>query len=112
LSRTLATTELAVASQHTVSHFLFHGGIFDKNSMTVVPPNADKTEKRHCDTTEVIEAESQAALKILAERDFQDAIKKAKALGTVHTRCRVQIQYLTYAARKSHFLSYSLRMNK
>jgi hypothetical protein len=39
----------------------------------------------HFDTTEVIEAESQAVLNTLTEHDFQDAIKKmAEVLGLVH----------------------------
>jgi hypothetical protein len=39
----------------------------------------------HFDTTEVIKAESEAALNTLTEHDFQDAFKKmAEALGTVH----------------------------
>jgi hypothetical protein len=38
--QTLATKELAVASQHTVARFLFHQGISDQNNMTVItnPP--------------------------------------------------------------------------
>jgi predicted helicase len=40
----------------------------------------------HFDTTEVIEAESQAVLNILTQHDFQEAFKKmAEALGMVHT---------------------------
>jgi hypothetical protein len=35
-----------------------------------------KLKGRHFDTTEVIEAEFQAVLNALAERDFQDAFKK------------------------------------
>jgi hypothetical protein len=63
--------ELAIASrQHTVSHFLFHQGIFTNNNMTLVPNSS------YFDTIEVIEAESQAALNILTEDDFQDAFKK------------------------------------
>jgi hypothetical protein len=34
----------------------------------------------------VIEAESQVVLNILTEHDYQDALKMAEALGTVHTR--------------------------
>jgi hypothetical protein len=49
----------------------------------------DETEKkkRHFDTIEVMEAESQAALITPTEHNFLDALKKmAEALGTVHTR--------------------------
>jgi hypothetical protein len=35
-----------------------------------------KLKGRHFDTTEVMEAESQAVLNILTEHDFQDAFKK------------------------------------
>jgi hypothetical protein len=35
-----------------------------------------KLKGRHFNTTEVIEAESQAVLNILTEHDFQDAFKK------------------------------------
>jgi hypothetical protein len=37
-----------------------------------------KLKRRHFDTTDVIEAESQAVLNILTERDFQDSIKMAE----------------------------------
>jgi hypothetical protein len=47
-----------------------------------------KLNGRHFDITEAIEAESQAALNILTEHDFQDALKTGKALETVHTRGR------------------------
>jgi hypothetical protein len=42
----------------------------------------------HFDTTEEIEAESQAVLNILTEHDFQNELKMAEALGTVHTSGR------------------------
>jgi hypothetical protein len=40
-----------------------------------------KLKGRHFDTTEVIEAESQAVLNTLAEHDFQDAFKKGRSTG-------------------------------
>jgi hypothetical protein len=39
-----------------------------------------KLKGRHFDTTEVIEAESQAVLNTLTEHDFQDAFKKWQKL--------------------------------
>jgi hypothetical protein len=45
-----------------------------------------KLKGRHFDTIEVTEAESQAALNILTEHEFQGAFKMAEALGIVHTR--------------------------
>jgi hypothetical protein len=42
--------------------------------------------RRHFDTTEVIETESQAVLNTLTEHDLQEALKISEALGTVHTR--------------------------
>jgi hypothetical protein len=67
--------ELAVASwQYTHSHFLFHKGTFDKNNMAIVPqppyfslflPIKLKLKGCNFDTTEVIEAESQAVLNTL-----------------------------------------------
>jgi hypothetical protein len=51
-------------------------------------PIEDKLKGCCFDTTEVIEAESQAALNTHTEHNLQDAFKKmAEALGTVHT-CR------------------------
>jgi hypothetical protein len=40
-----------------------------------------KLKGRHFDTTEVIEAESQAALNTLTEHDFQDAFKNGRSAG-------------------------------
>jgi hypothetical protein len=97
--QTFASKEVAVASkQCTISHFLFHQGIFyKKKNMTVVhhPPYFSlfpqfkiKLAGLHFDTTGVIEAESQVVLNTLTEHNFQDAFKKmAQALGTVHM-CR------------------------
>jgi hypothetical protein len=53
-----------------------------KNNITAVPhfflfPQLKiKLKGRHFDTTEVIEAESQAVLNTLTENDFEDAFKK------------------------------------
>jgi hypothetical protein len=47
-----------------------------------------KLKGRHFDTTEMMEAESQAVLNTLTEHDFQDAVKMAEALGTVHMHGR------------------------
>jgi hypothetical protein len=82
----LATKELAVAPRRsTVSRFLFHQGIVHKSNTTLVlhPPYFSlfhrlkiQLKGRHFDTTEVIEAESQAVLNTHTEHDFQDAFKK------------------------------------
>jgi hypothetical protein len=40
-----------------------------------------KLKGRHFDTTEVIEAESQAVLNTLTEHDFQDAFKNCRNAG-------------------------------
>jgi hypothetical protein len=79
----LATEELAVESwKRTVSLFLFHQENFTANNMIVVPnppyfslfPRLNKKLKvRRFDTTEVIEAKSQAVLNTLTEHDFQGA---------------------------------------
>jgi hypothetical protein len=83
----LATKELAVASQHTVLHFLFHQGIFlPKTTRLLFPTHPTflfsqfkiELKGRHFDTTEVIEADSQAMLNTHTEHDFQDAFKKSQ----------------------------------
>jgi hypothetical protein len=43
---------------------------------SLFPGLRTKLKGRHFDTTEVIEAESQAVLNTLTEHDFQDAFKK------------------------------------
>jgi hypothetical protein len=45
-----------------------------------------KLKGRHFGTIETIEAESQAVLNSLTEHGFGMHLKKAEALGTVHTR--------------------------
>jgi hypothetical protein len=82
--------KLVVASwQHTVSHFLFHRGIFYQNQHDCHPPptllawlgpcnfslfHQLKIKLRGChfDTVEVTEAESQAVLNTLTVHNFQD----------------------------------------
>jgi hypothetical protein len=41
----------------------------------------NKSEGHHFDTTEVMEAESQAVLNSLTEHDFQDALKDDRSAG-------------------------------
>jgi hypothetical protein len=81
----LVAKELGVASrQRTFSHFFFNKEILDQKEHdlsspthpTPVSPIEDKTESCHFDTTEMMEAESQAVLKALTEHNFQDAFKK------------------------------------
>jgi hypothetical protein len=79
----LATKELAVR------RFLFHQGIFYESNITLVPTHPTflfprfkiKLKGHHFDTTNVIEAESQAVLNILREDDFQDAFKNGSSSG-------------------------------
>jgi hypothetical protein len=61
----LATKELAVASRQRTVFFLFLRVKIKLNG-------------RHFDTIEVIEAESQAVLNALTERDFEDAFKNKR----------------------------------
>jgi hypothetical protein len=74
------TKELAVASrQGSVSHFLFHQRIFDKNNPPYFPLFSrlkPKLKGRHSGTIEVMEADSQAVLNTLTEHDFLNAFKK------------------------------------
>jgi hypothetical protein len=55
----------------TISHFLFHQGIFDQQHHDCHP-----LPSRHFDTTEGIKAESLAVLNTLTGQNFQDAFKK------------------------------------
>jgi hypothetical protein len=70
---------LFITTTHRLS-LLFHKGIFyKKKSTTVVPhgPYFSVSPIEHkIDTVVMIEAESQAVLNTLTERDFQDAFKK------------------------------------
>jgi hypothetical protein len=77
--------ELDVASwQCTVSHFFFSPWNFlPKTTVVLHPPYFSlfpwlkiKLKGSHFDTTESIEAESQAVLNTLTEHDFQDAFRK------------------------------------
>jgi hypothetical protein len=88
LRQELWRQKLAVAlRQRTVSHFLFHQGIFSqkKENMTVVshlpyfslcPQLNMKLYGRHSDTAEVIKAEVHAVLNTLTEHDYQDTFNK------------------------------------
>jgi hypothetical protein len=76
----LATKELHVALRHrTVSHFLFHQGIFDHRQhdchphppyFSLFPRLKIKLKGRHFDAVEVNEAESQSMLNTLTEQGF------------------------------------------
>jgi hypothetical protein len=83
----LATKELAVASlQRVVLRFLFYQGIRDQKQydcrFLCFPRLKIKLKGHHFDTTEVMEAESQAVLNTLTENNFRDVLEKiSEALG-------------------------------
>jgi hypothetical protein len=79
----------------TTSHFFLTGehDCHPPASLFLLFPRLKiKLKDRHFDTTEVIEAESQAALNALTEHDLQDAFETAEALGTAHTHSRGLLQ--------------------
>jgi hypothetical protein len=92
----LTTKEQAVATrQRTVSHFHFTIAFLTKTNMTVVPthhtflfPRLEIKQKgRHFETTEVIEAESQAVLNSLTQNTTSRMhLKMAHALVMVANR--------------------------
>jgi hypothetical protein len=51
--------------------------------LSLFPRSKTKLKGRHFDTTEVVEAESQAVLNSLTEHGFQAAFKMAEEQGTV-----------------------------
>jgi hypothetical protein len=69
---------------HSQASFFTREFLTKKNVSVVPPPTLlffvslieNKSEGRHFDTIEVIEAESEAVLNTLIEQDFQDAFKK------------------------------------
>jgi hypothetical protein len=84
----LAAKGLAVASQYTASHFIFHQENFwqkqhdyrpPSNLFSLFPRLKIKLKGRHFDTTEVMETDSQA-VNTLTRHDFQNAFKKWQKL--------------------------------
>jgi hypothetical protein len=67
--------ELAVASQRTISHFLFHQGILASLFLKI------KLKGHHFDTTKATESKSQAVLNTLTKQDFQGAFKNGRNAG-------------------------------
>jgi hypothetical protein len=81
-------TGCTITTTHCLTRPSSPGNFFTKHNMTVVsqPPYSSlfprskiKLRDRHFDTTEVIEAESQAVLNTLIEHNFQDAIQNGGA---------------------------------
>jgi hypothetical protein len=81
----LATEELAVAPLQRTSHTsVFTRDFLTKKNMTLVSncyfslflPLEVKLKGSHFNSSELIEAESQAVLNTLTEREFQDEFKK------------------------------------
>jgi hypothetical protein len=74
-----------ITTMHRLTLSFFTSEVFTKSNMTFVAPTRPtflfprlkiKPKGRHFDTVEAMEAESQAMLNTLTERDFQDAFKK------------------------------------
>jgi hypothetical protein len=75
-------------------------------------PIEDKTEGRHFDTFEAIEAESQAMLNTLTEHDFQYAFKDGRSTGNgAHARKGTTLRVIVAIKLKVDFLPF-IRLHK